>query len=87
VLPGDVAFIGGTVAAILAFPFFLQGLAVVHGLAARASLPGLVLAAFYAALVVAGALVGVLVVILGFIEEWAGFRRRFAGAGASQEKN
>lgn len=87
VLPGDVAFIGGTVAAILAFPFFLQGLAVVHGLAARASLPGLVLAAFYAALVVAGALVGVLVVILGFIEEWAGFRRRFAGAGTSQEKN
>lgn len=87
VLPGDVAFIGGTVAAILAFPFFLQGLAVVHGLAARAALPGLVLAAFYAALVVAGALVGVLVVILGFIEEWAGFRRRFAGAGASQEKN
>jgi len=87
VLPGDVAFIGGTVAAILAFPFFLQGLAVVHGLAAKASLPGLVLAAFYAALVVAGALVGVLVVILGFIEEWAGFRRRFAGAGASQEKN
>jgi hypothetical protein len=87
VLPGDIAFIGGTVAAILAFPFFLQGLAVVHGLAAKASLPGLVLAAFYAALVVAGALVGVLVVILGFIEEWAGFRRRFAGAGASQEKN
>ncbi len=87
VLPGDVAFIGGTVAAILAFPFFLQGLAVVHGLAAKASLPGLVLAAFYAALVVAGALVGVLVVILGFIEEWAGFRRRFAGAGTSQEKN
>lgn len=87
VLPGDVAFIGGTVAAILAFPFFLQGLAVVHGLAAKAALPGLVLAAFYAALVVAGALVGILVVILGFIEEWAGFRRRFAGAGASQEKN
>lgn len=87
VLPGDVAFIGGTVAAILAFPFFLQGLAVVHGLAAKAALPGLVLAAFYAALVVAGALVGILVVILGFIEEWAGFRRRFAGAGASQEKD
>lgn len=86
-LPGDVGFIGGTVAAILAFPFFLQGLAVVHGLAAKAALPGLVLAAFYAALVVAGALVGILVVILGFIEEWAGFRRRFAGAGTSQEKN
>jgi hypothetical protein len=87
VLPGDAAFVGATVAAVLAFPFFLQGLAVVHGLAAKASLPGLVLAVFYTALVVAGALVGVLVVILGFIEQWAGFRRRFAGAGASQEKN
>lgn len=87
VLPGDAGFIGATVAAILAFPFFLQGLAVVHGVAAKASVPGLILAAFYAALVVAGALVGVLVVILGFIEEWAGFRRRFAGAGASREND
>jgi hypothetical protein len=87
VLPGDAGFIGATVAAILAFPFFLQGLAVVHGVAAKAAVPGLILAAFYAALVVAGALVGVLVVILGFIEEWAGFRRRFAGAGASREND
>lgn len=87
VLPGDAGFIGATAAAILAFPFFLQGLAVVHGLAAKAVMPGLILAAFYAALVVAGALVGVLVVILGFIEEWAGFRRRFAGAGASREND
>lgn len=87
VLPGDAGFIGATVAAILAFPFFLQGLAVVHGLAAKAVMPGLILAAFYAALVVAGALVGVLVVILGFIEEWAGFRRRIAGAGASREND
>lgn len=86
-VPGDVGFIGGTVAAILAFAFFLQGLAVVHGLATRVAVPGLVLAAFYAALVVGNALVAVPVVILGFIEEWAGFRRRFAGAGASQEKN
>lgn len=87
VLPGDAGFIGVTVATVLAFPFFLQGLAVVHGVAAKAAVPGLILAAFYAALVVAGALVGVLVVILGFIEEWAGFRRRFAGAGASREND
>lgn len=87
VLPGDAGFIGVTVATVLAFSFFLQGLAVVHGVAAKAAVPGLILAAFYAALVVAGALVGVLVVILGFIEEWAGFRRRFAGAGASREND
>lgn len=86
VLPGDLSFVGATAATVLAFPFFLQGLAVVHGLAAKVALPGLVLAVFYAALVLVSALVGVLVVILGFIEQWAGFRRRLAGAGASQEK-
>jgi hypothetical protein len=86
-LPGDLSFVGATAATVLAFPFFLQGLAVVHGLAAKVALPGLVLAVFYAALVLVSALVGVLVVILGFIEQWAGFRRRLAGAGASQEKN
>ncbi|HEX6959516.1 MAG TPA: DUF2232 domain-containing protein [Ferrovibrio sp.] len=88
VLPGSPGFIGGTVAAILAFPYLLQGLAVVHGVAARTAMPGVVLAAFYAVLVVAGALGGILlllVAILGLIEEWAGFRRRLAGTGPSQE--
>lgn len=89
-LPGELAFIGATAAAILAFPYLLQGLAVVHALAAKTAVPGLVLAAFYAVLVVAGALGGiliVLIVILGLIEEWAGFRRRLAGTGTSQENN
>jgi len=72
-------------AAIAAFPMFLRGLAVVHALAAIAPAKGLVLAAFYAALVVAGALVGILVVILGLIEEWAGIRRRLAASGTSRE--
>lgn len=85
VLPGQAGFVALTVAAILVVPYFLQGLAVVHVLAARAAASGLILAAFYAALVVAGALVGGLVLILGLIEEWAGFRRRLAGAGASRE--
>ena len=86
VLPDDMSFIAVTAAAVLAFPFFLQGLAVVHRLAAKAALQGMVLAAFYAALVLGTALVAVPVLILGFIEQWAGFRRRLAGAGASQEK-
>lgn len=86
VLPADMAFIAATVAAVLAFAYFLQGLAVVHALAAKAPASGFVLAAFYAALVIAAALVGSVVVILGLIEEWAGFRRRVAGAGASREK-
>lgn len=85
-LPDDMSFIAVTAAAVLAFPFFLQGLAVVHRLAAKAALQGMVLAAFYAALVLGTALVAVPVLILGFIEQWAGFRRRLAGAGASQEK-
>lgn len=85
VLPDQAGFVALTVAAILVVPYFLQGLAVVHVLAAKAAASGLILAAFYAALVVAGALVGGLVLILGLIEEWAGFRRRLAGAGASRE--
>lgn len=84
-LTGQAKFVAWTVAAILLVPYFLQGLAVVHAMAAKAAATGLILAAFYAALVVAGALVGGLVLILGLIEEWAGFRRRLAGAGASRE--
>lgn len=84
-LPDQAGFIALTVAAILIVPYFMQGLAVVHVMAAKAAASGLILAAFYAALVVAGALVGGLVLILGLIEEWAGFRRRLAGAGTSRE--
>jgi len=86
-LPQETRFIAATAAAILAFPYFLQGLAVLHALAGRAPATGLILAAFYAALVVASALVGILVVGLGLIEEWAGFRRRGAGAGTSRESD
>ena len=88
-LPHKTAFIGITMATIFAFPFLLQGLAVVHGVAARTAMPGFLLAAFYAVLVVGslGGFLIVLVAILGLIEEWAGFRRRLAGAGTSRENN
>jgi len=88
ILPDELGFVGTTAAVILAFPYLLQGLAVVHGVAARTAIPELVLTAFYAVLVVAGALGGILLIlvaILGLIEEWAGFRRRLAGAGTSRE--
>lgn len=88
VLPHGSAYIGITMATVLAVPFLLQGLAVMHGLAARTAMPGFLLAAFYAVLVVGslGGFLIVLVAILGLIEQWAGFRRRLAGAGASREK-
>lgn len=87
VLPEGAQFAAITMATILAFPYLLQGLAVVHGVAAKTAVPGLILAAFYVALVVGslGGFLIALVVILGLIEEWAGFRRRLAGAGASRE--
>lgn len=84
-LPDDARPLGFAAFALLAFPFFLQGLAVVHVLVARVPARGVFLAAFYAALVVASALVAMLVVLLGLIEEWAGLRRRMAGAGTSRE--
>ncbi len=84
-MAGNTATVAMALAAIAAFPLFLRGLAVVHVMAAAAPATGLILAAFYAALVVAGALVGMLVVILGLIEEWAGIRRRLAASGTSRE--
>jgi hypothetical protein len=83
-LPGTAGFIGKSLLVILAFPFFFQGLALVHASAARASMPRLILTAFYALLLL---FVGTAVVVaaLGLFEQWARLRRRLAGPGPGQE--
>jgi len=86
-MPAEMKPFGFAAVALVGYALFLQGLAVIHVLVAKAPASGLVLAAFYVALVVASALVAILVVLLGFIEEWAGFRRRVAGAGTSRESD
>lgn len=82
---GMIGFVALNVALILALPFFFGGLAVVHAFAQshRARVPILVTAYVLIFLFVWPV---VMVVGLGAIEQWIGLRRRFAAAGASQEK-
>ena len=65
-------------AALLAVPYLLQGLAVVHSAADRVKARGLVLAAFYIVLLLFSWPLLVGVVLLGLLEDWAQFRRRMA---------
>lgn len=81
-LPGEVGYIGATLAVILAVPFFFQGLSVVHALARRSKMPGLVLGSFYVFLLLSGGqILAVLITAIGLIEQWAGFRRMMGGHG------
>ncbi len=81
-LPGEVGYIGGTLAVILSVPFFFQGLSVVHTMARRSKMPGLVLGGFYVFLLLSGGqILAVLITAVGLIEQWAGFRRMMSGHG------
>lgn len=74
-MPGAIGFVGLTVAAIFAVPFFLQGLAVLHVWAGRSGMPALILGLAYGVILVFG-WAAVVVTMLGIVEEWAGFRAR-----------
>ena len=90
-LPGALGGFGTNAALVLATPFLLLGLAVIHTLSRRASKPGSVLAAIYIVLFLLGILLGLAVILLGAIallgmlEQWISLRRRFAAGGANQE--
>jgi hypothetical protein len=83
--PGQLGKIGLSLTAIAAVPFLFQGLAVIHVLARRYSAGGLLLFALYALLFMLSGLV-VVVVVLGLIEQWLGFRRRMAGGAPDREE-
>lgn len=77
-LEGYSSYVATTVAVILAAPFFLQGLAVVHALVERVAARGLILAGFYLLLVLSGVM-ALPITALGVVEQWIGLRgRRFA---------
>jgi hypothetical protein len=78
VASGDAAYFAQGLAALLAVPYLLQGLAVVHSAADRVKARGLVLAAFYVVLLLFSWPLLVGVVLLGLLEDWAQFRRRMA---------
>lgn len=76
---GTLAFLGRNLALILAAPYFFVGLAVIHALARRAANKSVILAAFYGLLIFLGIIAMLAVTVLGFVETWAGLRRRAKG--------
>ena len=70
-------YIGLNLAIVLGTPFFFVGLAVVHAWAAQTRTPKLVLFFFYLVISVIVYLV-LLVAILGVVDQWVDFRKRFA---------
>ncbi len=88
--PGELDYIGRNLVIILAVPFFLLGLAVIHALARRAvpRTTSLVVFyfVFYILLLVTGDWAAVMVAGVGLVEQWGGgLRRRFAGPDENRE--
>ena len=83
---GTAEVIGLTAAILLATPFLLVGLAVVHTLARRWPARVLLLSSFYF-LAVATVWLWLMVAILGLVENWVGLRRRFAASRPSRGEN
>ncbi len=81
---GDVEYVAKNIAIILAVPFFILGLSVVHTLAGRMAASGILLAGFYLILLVFG---GAILVVagIGVVEQWIGLRRRLTGGGGGRE--
>ncbi len=84
-MPGQPGVIGAAILAAGGVAYFLQGLAVVHALARRTAVPGLVLVIVYTLVGLLG-FPAILIVGLGLMEDWARIRRRFGGPGAGQEE-
>jgi hypothetical protein len=81
---GVIGYVSVNAALVLLVPFFMAGLAVVHAFAGRRGARPLMLVLFYLFLLLFQWVVP-LVVGLGLIEQWAGLRRRIAGAAPHSE--
>lgn len=79
VIGGPLGHYGTNLSLVLCLPFFFLGLAVVHAFARRRALRWPILVGIYALVIVFGWPAAVLV-ILGFVEQWAGIRQRLGGA-------
>ncbi|MEE8334498.1 MAG: DUF2232 domain-containing protein [Alphaproteobacteria bacterium] len=83
-LPGGIGGFGRNALPILATPFLLCGLAVIHTLSRRVPGRAAVLAAVYMMLVILSWLSAV-IAILGLAEQWVDLRRRFGNSGEKPE--
>ncbi|MCC7272228.1 MAG: DUF2232 domain-containing protein [Alphaproteobacteria bacterium] len=75
---GSPAHFGANLSLVLCLPFLFVGLAVVHAIARRQPLRWAILVGTYAVVMIFGWPAAALI-ILGFVEQWAGLRRRFGG--------
>lgn len=82
---GNVEYVARNLVVVLAAPFFLVGLGIVHQFVRRLSLPGLALTIFYISLLFIWTIV--IVAGLGFFEQWAGLRQRFGGPAQNTEED
>ncbi len=82
---GDFAFAAKNLAIILLLPFFFAGLSVIHAWTRRTNSRVMVLAVFYA-VVILFSWPAALVTGLGLIDQWANLRRRAAAPDPGQEE-
>lgn len=72
---GGLAYIARNLALVLMVPYVFAGLAVVHMLCRRFAAGGVILAFFYAALIVWAAVLPLGLAVLGMIDHWVNLRR------------
>jgi len=77
-LPGELGFIGGSLAALLFVPYVLLGLVTIHAISRPWPARTALLILVYLSLLFIGWLV-VLVGILGLVDAWLGLRQRYSG--------
>ncbi len=81
---GDVEYLARNAAVVLAVPYFIVGLVVVHSLSRRLPLRGLALFAFYMVMLISSWSL-VIVAALGMLEQWADLRLRFTGPPSTDD--
>lgn len=84
-VPGQIGYIGRNGVIITALPFFFLGLSVIHAVSRQWSGRVFVLLGMYLLTLIFG-WPAVIVAGLGFVEQWLGLRRRYAGRRPNQEE-
>jgi hypothetical protein len=80
--PVPYDYLGLNLALVLGIPFFFVGLAVVHAWAAQTKRPTVMLTLFYIIISIIVHLV-LVVAVLGAVDQWVDFRKRFAGQSSN----
>ena len=82
---GDIAYLAQNAVIALAAPYFFAGLGAIHTFARRSGARAGVLLVFYVLLVVLFLVVAAMVIVLGILDQWLGWRRD-EGANDGSEK-